>query len=96
MGTMTADLKRKFALWVTILALAIAAAVAFSQVVSTSPANPPRPLDNISLQSHKNKCAKFKKGSKKKRRCKRDCGVGPGGYGRPSDHPNNPRRCRRF
>jgi hypothetical protein len=91
---MTADLKRKLALWVTILALAIAAAVAFSQVMSTSPASPTRSLDNISLQSHRQKCSKYKKHSKKKRKCKEDCGRGPGGYGRPSDHPNHPNQCR--
>jgi hypothetical protein len=79
---------------VTILALAVAATVALSQVMSTSTESPQRSLDNITLQSHKNKCAKYKKGSKKKRKCKQDCGVGPGGYGRPNDHPNRPGQCR--
>ena len=92
MGTITVGVRRKFALWVTILALAIVASLALSQ--SMSPPEIPRPLNNIELQSHKNKCAKYKKGSKKKRKCKADCGVGPGGYGRPNDHPNRPGQCR--
>ena len=92
--TMTADIRRKVTLWVAAFAIAIAMAVAVSQVTSISPVSPQRSLDNISLQSHKNKCAKYKKGSKKKRKCKQDCGVGPGGYGRPNDHPNHPRQCR--
>ena len=95
MGTMTADLKKRVALWVAALAIAIASAVAFSQVFS-GPTNAGTPLENIELQRHKNKCAKYKKGSKKKRKCKQDCGVGPGGYGRPNDHPNRPGQCRNW
>ena len=94
MSTMTADIRRRVALWVAAFAIAIAAALAFSQAMSGSSNAPVRPLDNISLQSHKTKCAKYKKGSKKKRKCKEDCGIGPGGYGRPNDHPNHPSQCR--
>jgi hypothetical protein len=91
---MTADIKRKVALWVAALAIAVAAALAFGQMMAGSTNAPERPLDNISLQSHKTKCSKYKKGSKKKRKCKEDCGIGPGGYGRPNDHPNHPNQCR--
>jgi hypothetical protein len=93
LGTVTTDIKRKVALWVAAFAIAIAAALAFSQTMS-GPTNAGTPLENIELQLHKNKCAKYKKGSKKKRKCKADCGVGPGGYGRPNDHPNRPGQCR--
>jgi hypothetical protein len=93
LSTMTADIKRRVALWVAAFAIAIAAALAFSQAMSGS-SNAPTPLQNITQTSHKVRCAKYKKGSKKKRKCKEDCGVGPGGYGRPNDHPNHPRQCR--
>jgi hypothetical protein len=91
---MTSDIKRKVALWVAAFAIAIAAALAFSQVFSGATNAGPQPLENIELQRHKDKCAKYKKGSKKKRKCKVDCGRGPGSYGRPSDHPNHPNQCR--
>lgn len=81
------------ALWVAAFAIAIVAALAFSQVFS-GPTNAGQPLQNIEQLSHKNKCAKYKKGSKKKRKCKQDCGVGPGGYGRPNAHPTRPGPCR--
>jgi hypothetical protein len=90
---MTTGIRRRVSLWVAILALAVAATVAYAQFQGTA-GEPPRMLQNIEDTSHKTKCAKYKKGSKKKRKCKQDCGVGPGGYGRPNDHPNRPGQCR--
>jgi hypothetical protein len=84
------SLKRRGALWLAILALALAGTLAYAQFQP----EPPRILQNIEQTSHKNTCSKYKKGSKKKRKCKEDCGVGPGGYGRPNDHPNHPNQCR--
>lgn len=89
---MTTDLKRKVALWVAALAIAIAAALAFSQVLSGYSSTPERSLDNISLQKHKRKCDDEKR--RNRDNCRDDCGIGRGGYGRPRQHPDNPRRCR--
>lgn len=91
MGTTSSDLRRRVALWVVAFAVAIAAALAFSQVFAGYSA-PERSLDNISLQKHKRKCDDEKR--KKRDNCKDDCGIGRGGYGRPRQHPDNPRRCR--
>lgn len=91
---MTADIKRKIALWVAVLAIGITAALAVSQAFSGASNAPARPLDNISLQTHKRKCDDFK--GKKKKNCKDDCGRGPGGYGRQNDHPDHPRQCRNY
>lgn len=93
LATITADLKRRVSLWVAILALAVAGTLAYAQFQGTV-GELPRTLDNIEQTSHRNKCSKYKKGSKKRRQCKVDCGVGPGGYGRPNDHPNHPNQCR--
>jgi hypothetical protein len=93
LGTMTADFKKKLSMSVAILALLVAATLAWAQFHGTV-GSTPRSLSNIELLHHKQKCPKYKKGSKKRQNCKEDCGFGPGGYGRPNDHPNHPNQCR--
>ncbi len=92
MAEITTDIRRRIALWVAIIAVALAAAVALSQTVT---APPPR-LENIELQSHRKKCSKYKKGSNKRRNCREDCGFGRARYGKPPRHPNHPRQCRKW
>lgn len=92
LATIATGLKRRVSLWVAILALALAGTLAYAQFQ----AEPPRILQNIEQTRHRQKCTKYKKGSKNRRQCKVDCGFGPGGYGRRNDHPNHPRQCRNW
>ena len=93
MAEVTTDIRRRIALWVAIIAVALAAAVALSQTVTPPP---PRGLENIELQHHRKKCSDYKKGSDKRRNCREDCGFGRARYGKPPRHPNHPRQCRKW
>lgn len=89
---MATGLRRRASLWIAILALALAGTLAYAQLQT----EPPRILQNIEEAKHKKKCDDYKKGSKKRRACKEDCGFGPGGYRPRDDHPNHPRQCRNW
>ena len=92
---MVSGLKRRVSLWVAILALALAGTLAYAHYQEAI-GEPPRILQNIEEAKHKRKCDDYKKGSKKRRQCKDDCGLGPSRYGRPNDHPDHPRQCRNW
>ena len=95
MGTAAAYIKKRLALWGTLLVLGLS--ILGGQILSVTPAIPLNAGDGIELTTHKEKCDKYEPGSRKRLKCKEDCGRGPRtGYAGQIFHPVHPNQCRNW